>query len=463
MRFTTYEDWFSAAAANDARNGAHHWQRNDHSTVFDYRVIRNRLDELRDVRASGDVKRLIYYYDEGVHGNMGGMGSASLYRTAATGTKQLIADYIQELTDGLDQLAQAPHEALSDHAKYDFFTRAAQAFGKSALMLSGAGSLGPFHMGVAKALVEQNLLPEVISGASAGAIVAGMLCAHTDAELATRLDRSALENAFAELELPETGSRRRQLNIDDLRELIEFWIPDITFGEALEASGRHLNVSVAPSEVHQQSRTLNPVTARNVFLREAILASCAVPGFIPPVALAAKGPDGARHPYVKSRKWVDGSITNDLPTSRLRRIYGCNFYITSQTNPMVLWAVQDPNSLNPFAQWTKIYQSAAKQWSKAWYPFAMQSVRNVYPVNIMTRMWYSVLTQDYTADVNIIPRRRYVDPRKLLAGMPADEALSLVNEGERATWPSIERIRNSTRVGRKLSGIIREVESRWDD
>ena len=76
---------------------------------------------------------------------------------------------------------------------------------------------------------------------------------------------------------------------------------------------------------------------------------------------------------------------------------------------------------------------------------------------MMTRMWFSMLTQDYTGDVNIMPDRRYVDPTTILAKIPPDHALELVQEGERATWPTLERIHNCTLVGRKLNQIIKCV------
>jgi NTE family protein len=42
-------------------------------------------------------------------------------------------------------------------------------------MFSGGASLGLFHTGVCKVLREQDLLPRVLSGSSAGAIMAAML------------------------------------------------------------------------------------------------------------------------------------------------------------------------------------------------------------------------------------------------------------------------------------------------
>jgi predicted acylesterase/phospholipase RssA len=49
------------------------------------------------------------------------------------------------------------------------------AYGRSALCLSGGGARGVYHLGVIKALSEANLLPRVISGSSAGSLIAAKL------------------------------------------------------------------------------------------------------------------------------------------------------------------------------------------------------------------------------------------------------------------------------------------------
>lgn len=40
-----------------------------------------------------------------------------------------------------------------------------------------------YHLGVLKALHEQGLLPRIISGHAVGAMVAALICIHTDEEL----------------------------------------------------------------------------------------------------------------------------------------------------------------------------------------------------------------------------------------------------------------------------------------
>ncbi|TDJ22353.1 MAG: DUF3336 domain-containing protein, partial [Gammaproteobacteria bacterium] len=157
----TYEEWKAAALAHDERTGAARWRQADESRRYDYKVIRRRLENIRQLRASSDPHQLLYYLNQGLHGNMGGMGSSRLYRKAKFGTKDLITAYIDEQAVALEQVAAVDDDLIPLSEKLEFFRRASHGFGRTALMLSGAGALGPFHVGVIKALVEQGLLPNV--------------------------------------------------------------------------------------------------------------------------------------------------------------------------------------------------------------------------------------------------------------------------------------------------------------
>ena len=424
---------------------------------FDHEIIRSRLSELKSIRQKGDVHELLYYFSEGIHGNMAGMGTPEIYESNDNHEAyDLIKSYVDEISLGLSQIADLPPDVLSDSAKLAFLQRSSQAYGRCALMLSGAGSMAPFHLGVCKALVLQGLLPTIISGSSGGAIIAAIVCTRDDEELETLLQSEMLAEMF-NLVHAAYEADTKLLSGDDVAKIICAWIPDVTFAEAYKKTGRHLCISVAPAELHQQSRTLNSITTPNVLLRESIQASCAVPGFMEPVKLMARGIGGERVPYVSSRSWIDGSVTDDLPASRLRRIFGCNFFIASQTNPMILWSVQDPNSRGPMSDWLDFWQSASKEWVKAFYPAAQKMVQNVYPMNLVMRMYSTILTQDYTADVNILPTQKFVNPNAMLEVIEPKAALDLVNDGEANGWRQIRRIRNCIQIGLKIDSLITDL------
>ena len=458
---TTYEEWKAAAIADDERSGAAKWKRLDESRRYDYHVIGRRLAEVMEVRAAKDPHRLLFYLNEGIHGNMGGMGSSSLYRKAKFGTKDLVTRYINELAGAIEEVAEIDDSVIPFPERLEFFRRASHCFGRSALMLSGGGALGPFHVGVVKALAEQDLLPSVISGSSAGSMIGAMVGTHTRDELFEIFDSGAL--ALAAEEIAEGGSAalrgNKQLSIDEVTSFVESRIPDMTFQEAYEHTGIALNITVSPRELHQQPRLLNATTSPTVFIREAALASSAVPGVFPPVTLAAKNVHGERQPYVPSRQWVDGSMSDDLPAKRLARLYGANHFITSQTNPVIIWAIRDSQRNDSLlAKLWEINQNATREWLKATRPFATQLTKSIYPLNMLTRVGYALATQDYTADINILPRRRMFNPMKLLSAISEDEMRALIAAGEAATWPKIEMIRNCTLISRTLDRIRAGME-----
>ena len=447
------------ALADDERSGAARWRAEDSSKRYDYKVIRNRLQELREIKALDDPHALLFYLNEGIHGNMGGIGSSAMYKKARFGTKDLITTYNQELAEAIAQVGEISDAVIPAAERLEFVQRASHCYGRSALMLSGGGSLGPFHIGVIKALNEQSLLPSVLSGSSAGSVIAAVVGTRTSDELAEILDGDAVIPAFQGISrqevLSDAGDR---ITVDVVEKLLAEIIPDMTFAEAYEHSGKSINITVSPRDLHQQARLLNATTSPNVFIREAVMASTAVPGVFPPVTLAAKNFRGERQPYVPSRQWMDGSMSDDLPAKRLARLYGVNHFITSQINPFVIWALRDTQTSDSLpAKFFEIQQNAARDWMKATFPFAMQLTQSIYPLNMFTRMGYNLITQDYTADINILPQRRLWDPRKLLAKLTEREIHKLIREGERQTWPKIEMIRNCTRISRTLDRLQAEM------
>lgn len=118
--------------------------------------------------------------------NLGGMGDMRLYKHSRVGTKALIERYIESTVETIETLVEISSLAegrLDSQKILNELVFARQSFGRSALLLSGGGTFGMNHIGVIKALFEANLLPRIISGASAGSIVCAVLCTKTDLEI----------------------------------------------------------------------------------------------------------------------------------------------------------------------------------------------------------------------------------------------------------------------------------------
>lgn len=457
----TYEEWQHAAQAYDERNGLQRWKQSKKSRRYDYAAIERRLETLRNLRSDNDNQGMLFTLNEGIHGNLGGMGRSSLYQKAKFGTKQQIVDYVEEVSSALEHLARPRVKGVSMREKVDFFHRAHLCFGQSALMFSGSGTFLFFHVGVLKSLWEQDLIPDVISGSSGGALIAAVAGSRKHEELGQIFEPEFLEfeNEVKNIIRNLSPGKKRNLRKNDLLSIIERLIPDVTFAEAYQISGMKINISIAPHEHHQKSRLLNAITSPNVMLREAVLASCCIPGVFPPVSLAARDVKGKRVPYLPQRKWVDGSLSDDLPMKRLSRLYGVNHFIVSQTNPLILpFLKAEKSDSGLIGTVSNTALKTMKDWGLAASTILQKPFEDNSYISKLINGYISLVSQTYTGDINILPSSRFLSPAEILASRTSEEVMELVTEGERATWPNIERIRIQTHISRTLNRLIDEID-----
>lgn len=456
-----YEEWKEAAIAHDERNNIERWKQSEKSRLYDYAAIQRRLVTMQTTRRANDNEGLLFTLNEGIHGNLGGMGNAELFQKAKFGTKHAITEYIDEVASALEYLATPRLKGVNLAEKLNFFHRAHLCFGQSALMFSGSGTYLFFHAGVLKALWEQDLIPDVISGSSGGALIAAIAGSRLKENLGEIFEPEYLEfeDQLRSIVRNLAPGKKRNLRQKDLIEIIEKTVPDITFEEAYQISGLKINISIAPHERYQRSRLLNAITSPNVMLREAVLASCCIPGVFPPVRLAAKNVKGERVPYLPQRKWVDGSISDDLPMKRLSRLYGANHFIVSQTNPLILPFIgAEKNRQGVISTISQTGLKTMKDWGLAASHLMQKPFRKSSYFSKLISGYISLVSQTYTGDINILPSARFLNPAKVLAARPIDEVLELLHEGERSTWPLIERIRIQTHISRTLNRLIEELD-----
>jgi NTE family protein len=459
---SSYDEWKEAAIEHDKKTGIDKWKAKEESRLYDYASIRLRLAQLRKLRRVHDNRSLLFVLHEGIHGNLGGMGRFALYDRAMFGTKKLIVDYVQEVVHALKHIASPEVTDISFEEKLDFFRRADHCFGRSAFMMSGSGSLFYFHFGVVKTLLDQKLLPGIISGSSGGAFVGSLIATHKGKNITDLLNPELLVQRIEE----ETGHFRKAsalkpsvMRQDEIRAIVDSMVPDLTFEEAFRLTGRELNISIAPAEKHQKSRLLNAITTPNVLIREAVMASAAVPGVYPPVTLAARNHLGEKQDYLPARKWVDGSVSDDMPAKRLARLYGANHYIVSQTNPHVIPFVTDGKKRDDvFSLLKDATVSTARTWLNAGANSIERPLSLSPGLTKFTNIAMSVINQDYIGDINILPPKRFFNPFRILAFLSEEEILELVDAGERTTWPHIEMIRVQTSISRTLADILEDYD-----
>jgi TAG lipase/steryl ester hydrolase/phospholipase A2/LPA acyltransferase len=452
-----YKAWREVAQELDVLEGGAAWKQDDTSDDYDYLLIKERLAEMRALRKGGDTRQLVFTLYEGLHGNIGNISNPSLYGVARIGTKTLIEQYVEEVARCLDYLCAGDFPDFPEDEKIIFFKRTGTVFGRSALMLSGGATLGMFHLGVIKALHERGLLPKVISGSSAGSIIAGIVGTRDDEQLKKIFEPGGLNlQAFQSVSLRRVFKGGAVMDGGRLERCLMENIGEESFTQAFERTRRIIGVTISPADPHQQGRLLNYLASPHVLMRRAILASCAVPGVFPPVMLEANDYLGRVVPYMPSKRWIDGSLANDLPMLRLARLHNCNHYIVSQTNPHIVPFMSDnapKRGLLPLAR------ELASSGSRGALTMARAHM-DPYGAGRVLNKIDNITRQKYSGDVNIFPRH---SPKQLLNmfANPSDTDIQrFIRDGERSTWPKLERIRNQTRISRAFDDCIALLKQR---
>jgi predicted acylesterase/phospholipase RssA len=252
-----------------------------------------------------------------------------------------------------NEIDDLPMELPSVHREQvlNFLKRARAAYGRTALCLSGGAMMGLYHFGHILGLIEAGgILPHIISGTSAGSIVGAIICTRTDEELKETLTPQVIIKFMTCFRRP-WGERAKSLwrtgnmfDFDEWAELIRWFTNgDMTFEEAYHKTGRVFCITLSSTTKKAPPVLLNYLSAPRVTIASAVLASAAVPGFIPPVSLQYKDKKGLVRGYNthandkgKDQTYFDGSIRQDIPVAGLAEMLNCQFFIACQCNPHVV-------------------------------------------------------------------------------------------------------------------------------
>ncbi len=459
---TNYEEWYAAALELDRLDKKDHWREESESPDYDHRLIASRMKLLRKLRRQEDLELLMFRLREELHGNLGNMANPALYQHARTGTKKLINDYLDEVSAALNLLCDSNVKTLPPMRKRRFLKRAARSFGRSALLLSGGASLGLFHLGVIEELETQGIMPRVITGSSAGAIIAGIVATNTDAELVHMLDPREVDFEWCRMfGVYDLMKGQGVLDQKLLQKSIDRNIPEMTFLEAYQHTNRILNITVSPADSHQFPRLLNYLTAPNVLIRRAALASAAIPGLFPPVQLRAKNYAGKSVAYMPQSRWIDGSVHEDIPKEKVNRLHNINHYIVSQTNPHVVPFLSEEieeTGLIPFIQ--DVILKAPMVQIEHFLELVHQHF-DVPGLGSIIKKAHAIASQTYSGDITIFPERHLLNLGKMFTNFGPEQVESMLLEGRRATWPKIERIRNTTQISRTFDDTLRRMSEQY--
>ncbi|KAL0087683.1 putative esterase of the alpha-beta hydrolase superfamily [Phycomyces blakesleeanus] len=445
---THYEEWAEAATMLDELEGLEKWKQDPRSPDYDWELVKTRLEQLRHIRESGQGQSsMIFALRTSLARNLGDIGNSTLYSHTRVGTKHLISDYIDEVVDQFNWLCDEPSDdpELDLKAKHDFFMNIRQSFGRTAILLSGGGTLGTNHMGVLKCLHSARLLPRIMSGASSGSLMASFICTRTDdeiVELFKNFSDVVSLDLFEKEGKPETPWMRlhrlitsgQLYDINILIDALRSNLGDYTFQEAFNRTRWILNITVSSSTNYDMPQLLNYLTSPDVVIWSAVAASCSVPFFYTSSPLYAKDKSGKIVPWNPvDQLYIDGSVENDLPMTRLSELFNVNHFIVCQVNPHVI----------PFLQKDNKPPSKVRQAANFCMHLAKTEIQHrctqLTELGMMPHALYKVqaiMSQKYSGDITIIPDIGYSDYLKVLSNPTPALIVEAITRGERATWPS---------------------------
>ncbi|CAD6571187.1 MAG: hypothetical protein ASARMPREDX12_006499 [Alectoria sarmentosa] len=374
---SSFEEWEETAFALDELLHLDLWRQNASSKYYDYRLMNERRIAIINAREEEDILGLVNLLRSGLVRNLGNISTPKLFNRAYAGTKLLIEEYITQVALAVEYVTGLPttqsyESGWTSQAKLDLLHDTRQAFGRSTLVLQGGAMFGLCHLGVVKALHLRGLLPRIITGTATGALIAALVGIHTEDELLDFLngdgidltaftrrnsDGSITEEKQGLISSHQTGRvqtclRRLMrfvreghfLDVNVLEECVRANVGDLTFEEAYARTKRVLNITVAISSRGGVPNLLNYITAPNVLIWSAALASNASSTRLyHPHSLLCKDETGAIVPWLISpqitlHSWKSASYaTNerDSPLSRIAELFNVNHFVVSQARPYI--------------------------------------------------------------------------------------------------------------------------------
>jgi TAG lipase / steryl ester hydrolase / phospholipase A2 / LPA acyltransferase len=301
----------------------------------------------------------------------------------------------------------------------------------AALLLSGGGNRCFFHLGVIRVLLDNALLPKIISGSSAGSLIAALAGTRAEPELRRLLrSKSGLE-ALAE------GWNDDAVTMERYAESLDAIIPDVTFAEALEISGRAVNISLTEPD-GPGGLICGPATTPDMLVRDAVVASCAVPGVFDPVAVRERK-GGRVRPFRKGTQWSDGSFFADVPVDEIKRTFGVRKAIVSMVNPIVRPFLSDKP--HPRGIMHQILAQSIKLSTLGWLGLSRACALPVPRAYEGFDTAYRVVSQSYTGDLTLMPSKRFVSLRAIMQKPTFRAIRSLAADGEARTRARLPELR----------------------
>ncbi|KAJ4885110.1 Triacylglycerol lipase SDP1L [Raphanus sativus] len=444
----THEEWSHAAKMLDKET-----PKVNETDLFDVELVRNKLEELKHRRHENSLRDIIFCMRADLVRNLGNMCNPELHKGRLQ-VPRLIKEYIDEVSTQLRMVCDTDTEELSLEEKLSFMHETRHAFGRTALLLSGGASLGAFHLGVVKTLVEHKLLPRIIAGSSVGSVMCAVVGTRSWPELQSFFEGSwhALQ-FFDQMGGIFTIAKRvmTQGAVHEIRHLqwkLRNLTNNLTFQEAYDITGRILGITVCSPRKHEPPRCLNYLTSPHVVIWSAVTASCAFPGLFEAQELMAKDRTGEIVPYhplfnmdpgensgASVRRWRDGSLEMDLPMIQLKELFNVNHFIVSQANPHIA----------PFLRMKEFVRACGGRFAAKLAQLMEMEVKHrcnqVLELGLPLREVAKLFAQEWEGDVTIVMPATISQYLKIIQNPSNVEIQKAANQGRRCTWEKLAVIK----------------------
>ena len=478
---TTYEEWIRSAKELDAYLGSDLWKKKPEYAYYDSKTVKRVYEQMVKLRQRAEsdengktasksiegkskaVEDLRALVEACMKNNFVGFENPRLYSETYYGTKDLVQNFVDEAATSIDFLKQT--KQLDAENKRALFKHLGSNFGRTALCLSGGATFAYYHYGVAKALMDADLLPDVITGTSGGALVAALLGTRTNEELKKLLVPALAHRIKASGDSTFTWMKR-WYKTGARFDAVQWgracsWMTrgSMTFKEAYQRTGRILNVSCVPSDPHSPTILANYITAPDCVIWSAVLASAAVPGILNPVVLMKKDKDGTLSPYSFGHKWKDGSLRTDIPLKALNLHFNVRFSIVSQVNPHInifffssRGSVGRPVTHRRGRGWRGGFiGSAIEQYLKLDLNKWLKVLRHLELLpRPLGQDWSEIWLQRFSGTITIWPKSIPSDFIYILSDPTPERLARMIHVGQQSCFPKLKFIANRAKLEKHI-------------
>ncbi|UJR17039.1 hypothetical protein I4U23_003937 [Adineta vaga] len=522
----TYEEWYEYACETDKLYGREMWKASSESKYYNDVLTEKLTNELKHSRESGDIERSMKLLQTCINKSMNGILNEHLYSKSLVGTKYVIEEYIEEIIISLKYLSEQAQSLNVNHLHSTEFLLSSSSidyteletidivnvnyssgevlskeivlqtlkaikshYGATALCLSGGAGIGHYHWGVVKALLSSGYLPKIISGTSSGAVVAAVVCTRSDEELFSTLEPEILLSRFNCFDVSWIDriksyiKHRAMFDRDTWLEKLQWFAGadgpgkiGSTFKEAYEKTGRILNITATNARKHSPPLCLNYLSTPNVTIASAVLASAAVPGLLHPVHLIEKlidkqGQITYRALHDERLQFRDGSFENDIPLNTLSEVFGCSYFLVSQTNPHIIpfffnargqgglpsgWRLRGGAYRGGFilAALELLLKEDMKKYLR------VLAMLDLLPA-VLNQDWSFLFLQEFQGQITMVPNARLIDYFRLISDIKDVNVIAhCLQEGKLTAWRKFSMIKNREKIRLTLEDCIQKLENK---